>query len=180
MGERKPFATERLTFAALLIALQVVLGNLIQVPFIGKQFNFGFLPIAAAGALLGPVPAAVVGALGDFIGAHLFPQGAYFPGFTLTNALVGLIYALVLYRRKPSWLRAAGAALAGSVINLLLNSLWLSILYGSKTYWGWIVARAATYPAEAAAQAILIMLCLTGLGRLKLPGRMKWSDKEKL
>ncbi len=178
MERKKPFATEKLTFLALLIALQVVFGNLTQVPFIGKQFNFGFLPIAAAGAMMGAVPAAIVGAVGDFIGAHLFPQGAYFPGFTLTNALVGVAYALFLHKRRPSWVLSIGAAVVGCVLNLLLNSLWLSILYGSKTYWGWIVARAATYPAEAAAQAVLIMLCLSGLSRLKLPSSMRLPGKE--
>ena len=45
----KMFTTEKLTILALLTALQVVLGNLIQIPLLGKQFNFGYLPIIAAG-----------------------------------------------------------------------------------------------------------------------------------
>ena len=40
----------------------------------------------------------IVGGLGDFFGAHLFPVGAYFYGFTLTNIAVGAAYALTLPR----------------------------------------------------------------------------------
>ena len=78
------FRIEFLTFTALLVALQVIIGNLLQVPLMEKQYNFGFIPIAVAGALLGAPSAMIVGGLGDFLGAHLSPQGAYFPGFTLT------------------------------------------------------------------------------------------------
>ena len=99
------FQVETITYTALLVALQVVLGNILQIPLMEKQYNFGFLPIAIAGALLGAPAAMIVGGLGDFLGAHLFPQGAYFPGFTLTNVLVGLVCGLVLYRRKPSIVR---------------------------------------------------------------------------
>ena len=175
-----PFSTEKLTMLALLTALQVVLGNLTQIPFVGKQFNFGFLPVAAAGALLGPVPAAIVGAVGDFIGAHLFPAGAYFPGFTLTGAVVGLLYGLPLYGKQPCWIRAAAAALLGMIPNLFLNSLWLSMLYASKAYWGWVGARAISYLVEIPVQALLIFLCLQALSRVKLPASMRLPQREKV
>ena len=171
--------TEKLTMIALLTTLQVVLGNLTQIPFVGKQFNFGFLPIAAAGALLGPVPAMAVGALGDFIGAHLFPAGAYFPGFTLTSAVVGILYALPLHQKQPCWIRAAIAAVLGVIPNLFLNSLWLSMLYASKAYWGWVAARGVSYLVEIPAQVVLIYLCLQGLSRLRLPGSIRLPRKEK-
>lgn len=173
------FTTEKLTILALLTALQVVLGNLIQIPLLGKQFNFGYLPIIAAAAMLGPVPAAIVGGLGDFIGAHLFPAGAYFPGFTLTSAIVGVLYALPLYRKQPCWIRAAIAAVLGMIPNLFLNSLWLSMLYTSKAYWGWVVARASSYLIEIPVQVVLIYLCLEGLSRMKLPASVRLPRKEK-
>ena len=175
----KMFSTDKLTILALLTALQVVLGNLIQIPLLGKQFNFGYLPIVAAAALLGPVPAAVVGGLGDFIGAHLFPAGAYFPGFTLTSAIVGLLYAIPLYKKQPCWIRAAIAAVLGMIPNLFLNSLWLSMLYTSKAYWGWVAARASSYLIEIPVQVVLIYLCLQGLSRMKLPASIRLPKKEK-
>ena len=176
--QNKGMTTEKLTMLALLTALQVVLGNLTQIPFIGKQFNFGFLPIIAAGALLGPLPAAIVGGLGDFIGAHLFPAGAYFPGFTLTSAIVGVLYGLPLYKRQPCWIRAAVASVAGMIPNLFLNSLWLSMLYSSKTYWVWVASRAVSYLVEIPVQVIIIYFTLQGLTRLKLPASIRLPKKE--
>ena len=176
-GKKVLFTTQQMVLLALLVALQVVLGNLTQVPLIGKQFNFGFLPVAAAGAMLGIPGGLIVGALGDFIGAHVFPAGAYFPGFTLTSALVGVLYALPLYHQKPTIWRVVIAVALASVVNLFLNSLWLSMMYGSKTYWGWLISRAGTYLVEAPVQAVLMFLCLQGLGRLKLPhGVRLWKE----
>ncbi|MEG2208804.1 MAG: folate family ECF transporter S component [Clostridia bacterium] len=172
------FSTEKITYVALLVALQVVLGNVTQIPFIGKQFTFGFLPIAAAGALLGPVAAVVVGALGDFFGAHLFPQGAYFVGFTVTNIVVGVVYGLLLHAKKPSWARAVIATAAVALINLFLNSFWLSLLYATRAFWGWVSVRAATYLIEAPVQAVLTYFTLRGLQKLKLPFNLRLVAEE--
>ena len=177
LQKKRIFSVENITVTAMLIACQVVLGNLLQVPMLGKQYNFGFVPIALAGALMGPIPAAIVGGLGDLVGAHLFPAGAYFPGFTLTSALVGVLYALPLYHQKPTVWRVVVAVALASVVNLFLNSLWLSMMYGSKTYWGWLVSRAGTYLVEGPAQAVVMFLCLQGLGRLKLPHGVRiWKE----
>ena len=168
-----------IALTAMLVALQVILGNLLQVPFLDKQYNFGFQPILIAGWLLGAPAAMLVGGLGDFIGAHLFPAGAYFPGFTLTSAIVGILYASPLYKKQPCWIRAAVAAVLGMIPNLFLNSLWLSMLYTSKAYWGWVVARASSYLIEIPVQVVLIYLCLEGLSRMKLPASVRLPKKEK-
>lgn len=161
---------ETITFTALLVALQVVLGNILQIPLMEKQYNFGFLPIAIAGALLGAPAAMIVGGLGDFLGAHLFPQGAYFPGFTLTNVLVGLVCGLVLYRRKPSIVRVIITVVVSLVcINWPLNSFWLSLLYTSKGFMGWFVMRGPNYLFEVPANIVLVYLCLKGLSKVNLP-----------
>ena len=176
----KKFPTKTITYTALLIALQVVLGSLVQVQLGNwKQFNFGFLAIAAAGILMGPVPAMIVGALGDVVGTLLFPTGAYFPGFTLSNALVGLIYGLTLRRGGRNRLKAyvpnhdqellVRAILASVLVAtcyLLLNSYWLSILYGSKTYAMWLSARAATNLVEIPLCSALLLLLQKALLRL--------------
>ena len=159
-----------LTITAMLVALQVILGNLLQVPFLDKQYNFGFQPILIAGALLGSPAAMLVGGLGDFIGAHLFPQGAYFPGFTLTNILVGLCCGLVLHRRKLSLVRVIIAVVVSMLINWLLNSVWLSILYSAngRGYFGWLALRGPSYLVEAPANILLGYLMLKGLDKAKL------------
>ncbi|MBP3651306.1 MAG: folate family ECF transporter S component [Clostridia bacterium] len=167
------FQVETITYTALLVALQVVLGNILQIPLMEKQYNFGFLPIAIAGALLGVPAAMIVGGLGDFLGAHLFPQGAYFPGFTLTNVLVGLVCGLVLYRRKPSIVRVIITVLISLVcINWPLNSFWLSMLYTSKGFMGWFAMRGPNYLFEVPANIVLVYLCLKGLSKVNLPASL--------
>lgn len=177
--QKSKLNVEKITIAAMLVALQVILGNVLQVPLMEKQYNFGFVPIAAAGALLGAPFAMIVGGLGDLLGSLLFPQGAYFPGFTLTNVLVGLVCGLVLHRKKPSIIRCIIAVtLSLAVINLFLNSLWLSILYSSngRSYWGWVVMRAPNYLIEVPANIILTYLTLLGLKKVKLPASIALQD----
>lgn len=164
---------ETITFTALLVALQVILGNVLQIPLMEKQYNFGFLPIAVAGALLGAPAAMIVGGLGDFLGAHLFPQGAYFPGFTLTNVLVGLVCGLVLYHRKPSMVWVIITVVVSLVcINWPLNSFWLSMLYTSKGFMGWFAMRGPNYLFEVPANIVLVYLCLKGLSKVNLPASL--------
>ena len=176
LQKKNAFTVQTITVTALLLALQVVLGNLIQVPLLGKQYNLGFVPSALAGALLGPVPAAIVGGLGDFLGAHLFPAGAYFPGFTLTNVLVGLVCGFILHGRKPCWWRVIAAvviSLAG--FNLLLNSLWLNMLayVPGRGYLTWVTVRAPNYLIEVPVNAVLCYLLLHAMKRVKLPASMQ-------
>lgn len=177
--QKSKLNVEKITIAAMLVALQVILGNVLQVPLMEKQYNFGFVPIAAAGALLGAPFAMIVGGLGDLLGSLLFPQGAYFPGFTLTNVLVGLVCGLLLHRKKPSIIRCIIAVtISLAVINLFLNSLWLSILYSSngRSYWGWVVMRAPNYLIEVPANIILTYLTLLGLKKVKLPASIALQD----
>ena len=179
MQKKGTLSVSHITVTAMLVACQVVLGNLMQVPMLGKQYNFGFVPIALAGALMGPVPAMIVGGLGDFLGAHLFPAGAYFPGFTLTNVLVGLTCGLILYRRKPSLLRCIAAvvvSLAG--FNLLLNSLWLNMLayVSGRGYWTWVTVRAPNYLIEVPVNVALCYGMLQAMKRVKLPADMQLKN----
>ena len=76
----------------------------------------------------------------------LFPFGTYFPGFTLTNALVGLVFGIFLYK-KTNALKITLAVLINKVcFTLLLNSIWISILYkgGIDALWAVIVPRIVT------------------------------------
>ena len=178
---KSAFSIQTITFTALLTALQIVLGNLLQIPLLGKQYNLGLLPIAAAGALMGPLPAAIVGGLGDLIGAHLFPAGAYFPGFTLTNVLVGLVCGLGLHRRWPSVLRVAVTVAGALLVNLLLNSYWLTLLayVPGRGYGLWLSVRAVNYPIELVVNGALVYLTLLMLTRAApmLPAGMRLNRK---
>lgn len=127
-----------MTVCAMLVALNVVLGRFGSISTQYFKISFGFIAVAMAGMYFGPFWGCAVGALGDFIGAILFPFGAYFPGFTLTNALVGLTYGFFLYSRqetgpykgKQLYVRTIIAiVIIGFVWQLGLNSYWLYLLY---------------------------------------------------
>lgn len=146
---------------ALLIAMNVILTRFlgIQTPLV--QINFSFVPVVLAALLYGPIPAAIVGGFGDFLGAILFPAGAYFPGFTLTAVLAGLVYGFFLYRKPAAVWRAVAAVLIITVVlNMGLNTLWLWITMKDGV-WGILSTRIPKYFIVAPVQ-ILITRALSG------------------
>ena len=125
--------TTKICIAALLLALEIILTRFCSVSTPILRLSFGFLPIAILGILYGPIWSAAAYAIGDFIGAILFQIGDYFPGFTLTAGLSGLVFGLVLYKR-PVTLRTAFIASLIVVLfmDLILNTYWLTLLYGDS------------------------------------------------
>ncbi len=132
MSEQK-ITLRQLTVSALLIALDVVFTRVLAINTPLMKIGLGFAAVAASAMLYGPAWAALTAALGDLIGALLFPTGAYFPGFTLTAALTGLLFGLFLYRREKSWLRAFFAALTNCfLVTLVLNTLMIAVFFRSS------------------------------------------------
>lgn len=120
----------KVVYLAMFIAITDVLSRFlsIQLPFL--KFTFSFIPIALAAMLFGPVYGGLVAGIEDLIGAMLFPKGAFFPGFTLSAALVGIIYGIVLYKKPKTTTRFVVANTIIAVgINIVLNTLWLVIMY---------------------------------------------------
>ena len=114
-------------FAALTVLLTYVFA--VQTPFV--RFSFGFLPLALYGALAGPWRAALVAAAADLIGVSLFGTGAFFPGFTLSALLVGAVYGASFHRRQLTvWRVALTFLFVDTAVHLVLNTLWLYLLYG--------------------------------------------------
>ena len=125
-----------LVVAAMLLALQVVLGLVAAIP-VGPsiRISFGYLALSAAGALLGPAVAPINGALADVIVFLIRPTGPYFPGFTVTGLVSGFIYGLMLYRRDVTLRRLLVTKLLIDLIcNLLLNTIWIHMLYGKALF----------------------------------------------
>ena len=130
---KKAVTLQQLTVSALLIALDVVFTRVLAINTPLMKIGLGFAAVALSAMLYGPLWAALTAALGDLIGALLFPTGAYFPGFTLTAALTGLLFGLFLYRREKSWLRAFLAALTNSLfVTLVLNTLMIAVFFRSS------------------------------------------------
>lgn len=118
-----------LTGSGLLAALGIVLRALALPITATLRVSFYFLAIGMSGFLYGPLIAGFTGVVVDTIGFLYNPGGAYFFGFTLNAFLTGFIMGLWLYRRPVKlWRSAAAIATNSLLVNILLNSLWLSIL----------------------------------------------------
>lgn len=117
-----------------------------------------------AAYLMGPAYGAMAGALGDIVNYLLFTHafGPYFPGYSITAALSGMWYGMVLFDKEITWNRAILAILPVIVIGEMgLNSVWVYILY-SKTFRAKLPLRLLTNALEAP----LKILLLTGMTRL--------------
>ena len=121
----------RLCILALMIALEIILTRFLSINTMFLRIGFGFLPMAMLGIMYGPLWTAGSYLVADLIASILFPSGPFFPGFTLTAALSGLVFGLVLHKRPVTIKSAFVASLIISLFfNLVLDTLWLSILYG--------------------------------------------------
>ena len=120
-----------LVTTAMLVAVEIILNRFLSINAWNIKIGFSFVPIVIAAILYGPVTAGVVGALGDFIGALLFPIGAYFPGFTATAFLMGVVFGLSLHKEQNLKRTVPAVLINQFILGLFVNSFWISILYGS-------------------------------------------------
>ncbi len=152
----KKISVQMLVQMAFLVALQVVLSRFLSVSTPVAKIGFGFVPVALAAVCFGAPAGFVVGGLADFLGAILFPIGPYFPGFTLTAALIGVVYGVFLHR-KFSWQRVILAVLVISVVfSLGMNTVWISVLYG-QGFWALIPGRLLQVAVMIPVQVIVIL-----------------------
>ena len=129
----KALSVRSITSMALLIALQVVFTRFLSITQWNMRIGFGFVPLVVAAVIFGPVRAAFVGGMSDFIGSMLIPTatGPYNPGITLTNALMGLVFGLFLKKKLTTFRIIPAVAVNQLVLSLLLNTYWISISRGS-------------------------------------------------
>ena len=133
---------KKTVLSALLLSLLIILSRFVSIQTQLLVINVAFIPVIMAAIWLGPEYSLVIAALGDFIGAILFPFGSYFPGFTISSGLTGFIYGIFLKRNFNKEINEKKFILEliiSSVLVLVLDgiflrALWLSILYG-KAFW---------------------------------------------
>lgn len=125
------FDTKTLVILALLVAMEIILNRFLSINAWNIKIGFSFVPIVIAAILFGPVHSAIVGGLGDFIGALLFPIGAYFPGFTLTAVLMGIVWGIFLFKNQSIVRIGLATIINQFILGLVVNTYWISVLYGS-------------------------------------------------
>ncbi len=123
--------TKQLVLTAILIAMQVVLSRFLAINLPILKIGFSFVPIMLAAYFLGPVGSIIVATVSDLVGSLAFPTGPFFPGFTLTAVVSGLIFGIIFYKKCPTLKIIVGVIAHEVICGLLLNTLWLSILYSN-------------------------------------------------
>ncbi len=120
-----------IVFCGMMAAIAVILGYVATIN-IGQYIRIGFsgLPNQVVDYLFGPAVGAIFGAALDIIKWFIKPTGDFFPGFTISAALGGIIYGFAFYKKNITVLRVLIAQLIVKIfVNIVLNSLWLNILY---------------------------------------------------
>ena len=115
--------THMLVFAALMIALRLVMKQ-VSIPITPTlRINTGYFVNALGAMVFGPVMAAICAAITDVLGYIIRPEGIYFLPFILTEVGGSLVFALFLYRAKVTTTRVMLSRFTVSlVINVLLQT----------------------------------------------------------
>ena len=158
-------STKKLITLGVLVAMDVVLARFLSLNAWNTRIGFGFVPMVLAALLYGPLSAGIVGALADFLGAILFPTGPYFPGFTFSQFLMGVVFGLFLHKKRNMWRVAGSVIITQFGISLFLTTYWIHVLYGAK-YVPLLATRVVQSGIISAAQIIVIPLLIGAVGRL--------------
>lgn len=142
--------TKNLVLCGLLAALAMALGMAASID-VGPYIRIGFsgLPNRAVEYLFGPVAGCFFGGALDLLKYVLKPTGPFFFGFTFNAMLAGIIYGTILYRKPVTIKRILAAEfLVKLIVNCILNTLWISMLYGK--------GFAAIFPLRLLKNAIML------------------------
>ena len=122
--------TRILVITSLLIALSVIFARFLSIQTSVVRISLEFAPIALSSIISGPLIGGITGLIADIIGALLFPSGTFFPGFTISAFIAGLIYGLFLFKRNITFTRILFSVLTKIfIVDFILVTTWLLILY---------------------------------------------------
>ena len=159
MAGKNSFDVTKVTRIGLLIAVEIVLSRFLSISTPITKIGFAFIPLSMIGMLYGPLYGGIAGALCDFIGAILFPIGAYFPGYTLTAALSGATYGFFLQNGGAKSL--GKVTVASVVINIVyhlgINTYWTTLFTG-KGYLALLPTRIFSNVVLLPMEIVIIML----------------------
>lgn len=152
--------TRKIVISALLIAIDVLLTRVLAINTNIMKIGLGFIATAVGSALFGPLWGALIAALGDIVGSLLLPTGAYFPGFTITAAMTGLIYGVAFYNKKITWVRGTiAAAVNVLLVTYICNTALITYISGTP-YAQLLKVRAIQLAVMFPLQAVMLSVVL--------------------
>ncbi len=163
-----------IAISGMLIALNVALSMVTIYITPELRLTLSFLAVALSCMMFGPVAGMIVAASGDIFSFLLHPAGPYFPGFTISEVIGALIMGLLFYECALKLRNIIFArAIITLAVNCVLNTIWLSMLYGSAysvLFWPRVAKNLIMLPIE-------IFVCFAVLGVCqKLSVRLKTAN----
>lgn len=149
---------KKIILSSMLLAVLIIFSRFVSIKTDILIISLSFIPIMMSAMWLGYKYSMLIASLGDLIGAILFPFGPYFPGFTLSAAISGIIYGILLYNKgtqlgnKKLLIRLIiSSILVLFGVNIFITSFWIHILYG-KAYVvimaGRIITQIVMFPVQ--------------------------------
>ncbi|WP_295729372.1 folate family ECF transporter S component [uncultured Limosilactobacillus sp.] len=169
------WTTRYLTLAAMLTALEVILGKIsIGDPAVLK-IGLGFIATALVGYCLGPWMGGMVMIVTDIISNTVLNTGnLFFPGFTLSAFISGVIAGMFLYNQQLTWQRVLIYEFCQILItNVIFTTLWIYImsLNANSTGRTFTALLAIRLPKEIISwpiQSLIILVVLRAFSRTRL------------
>lgn len=129
---------KKIILTAVLLSMLIVLSRFLSIKTPITKISFAFVPTMLCAIWLGPKWTVLLNVLGDLIGATFFPTGPYFVGWTISTAVAGFIYGIILYKKEKDAYNdlqfiirlTVSTVLVAVVVNMGLGNLWTSITNG--------------------------------------------------
>lgn len=179
----------KVAMLALFIAVSVVANSFLSIDIgTSNKVAFTYLVCFFAGCFMGPVPAFIVGVVGDAIGFLIQPVGVFW-FFGVTLGLFGFLSGLIMngirtktekgLYAKAAFAFAVGFIVVTCIVNSVVNYFYSYLFYWDgvfkKGFWIYVGGRLGVQSVVYAANVILSMLLLVPMYRLPLLKGRKFS-----
>lgn len=128
---KRNLTLKRLVLLAVLVAINIIFQKISFGPAYLK-IGLGFIGLTLLGYYFGPFWGGIGAGISDLVMASIFGvEGGFFPGFTISAIISGVIYGFFFYHKPVKvWRIVVASLLVTIIVNILLNTYWLHLLYG--------------------------------------------------
>ena len=172
---KSPKLTVRtIALAALLAAIQLILSKMSVGDSHVVKISFGFIGTALIGYFMGPWLGGVIMVINDIIGNTIFNSGTvFFPGFTFSAFISGIIAGMFLHQQKVTWKRIFTYSFFQILIsNVFFNTLWVYCINMVSNHpmsvEPYLITRMTKEIISFPIEATILLLILAAISRNKI------------
>lgn len=173
--------TQSVVYTAIFTAIATVFNYITFFPVSYIAVSFTVTVCYVAGVMLGARRAFLVGFLGDFIGAILFPAGAYNPLIGLASGLAGFVFGFIFENFKGNYAvkTAIGFLVVLVFCTAFLNTFGLYLVYGlgKKSFYAYLIVRLPWQVIVSATNFVLSLIIFDVLRRVLPKSKFNISIK---